>query len=387
MNTHGNTTTIDLLNGAQLVLHEYNQSIILTTNDKISFVTRTTEENLVDDVCVSKISIVVSRVLTKEDKLIREKQASLYGEFAGALSPEELHSAQEASPLDQHIQFEDKDVLQTNLLKEALHLEVDKNVEKTRNRLPSRANRVANSDADDYDYPEESDTMTDIERDHVYEKLAAARQKDGPSSLRAFIHNPHDYPGWTQMHPYKVTTAGHRILLEKPQLISDFLKPDGVKLPIDEFEIVKYLKANERKLQLEAFEEEDMKAKLSVIQSDTVSVTSTLTQNDSVLLTLLKNGLGAKSSVTSKKITIGSRNFFIIPDSESSPSDKKQRCLLICAKQSAKSMNPIDFYENKKNFELNISRRMLTPKKGEKPDEKTQIEMESILSHIHNILT
>lgn len=365
MNTHGNTTTIDLLNGAQLVLHEYNQSIILTTNDKISFVTRTTEENLVDDVCVSKISIVVSRVLTKEDKLIREKQASLYGEFAGALSPEELHSAQEASPLDQHIQFEDKDVLQTNLLKEALHLEVDKNV----------------------DYPEESDTMTDIERDHVYEKLAAARQKDGPSSLRAFIHNPHDYPGWTQMHPYKVTTAGHRILLEKPQLISDFLKPDGVKLPIDEFEIVKYLKANERKLQLEAFEEEDMKAKLSVIQSDTVSVTSTLTQNDSVLLTLLKNGLGAKSSVTSKKITIGSRNFFIIPDSESSPSDKKQRCLLICAKQSAKSMNPIDFYENKKNFELNISRRMLTPKKGEKPDEKTQIEMESILSHIHNILT
>jgi hypothetical protein len=359
MNTHGNKTTIDLLNGAQLVLHQHNQSIVLTTNDKISFVTRTTEENLVDDVCVSKISIVISPVLTKDDQHLREKHASSYGEWAGSLSPEELHAAQESSALDQHVPIEDKNVLQTTLLKEALHLEVDKSTEKTKSM------------------PE-------------------------PDSLRTFIHAQEEYPGWTQMHPYKLTSAGEHILLDKPELISDFQKPDNVNLPIDEFEIVRYLKANRRKLQLEALEEENacdstvnMNAKLSVIQSDTVSVTSTLTQNDSMLLTLLKNGLGAKSSVTSKKITIGNRNFFIIPDSDSSQSEKdlrsrdneKQRCLLICARQSAKSMNPIDFYENKKKFELNISRRMITPKKGEKPDEKTQIEMESILSHIHNILT
>lgn len=340
MDTHGNKTTIDLLNGAQLVLHQHNQSIVLTTNDKISFVTRTTEENLVDDVCISKISIVISRVETKDDKHPRE-------------------IAQESSALDQHIPTKDKNVPQTTLLKEALHLEVDKSIKKTKS-MP------------------------------------------GPDSLRTFIHAQEEYPGWTQIHPYKLTSAGEHILLNKPELISDFLKPDDVKLPIDESEIVRYLKANRRKLELEALEEENaydsiesMKAKLSVTQSDTVSVTSTLTQNDSMLLTLLKNGLGAKSSVTSKKITIGNRNFFIIPDNDPLESEKdlrsrtgtKQRCLLICARQSAKSMNPIDFYENKKKFELNISRRMLTPKKGEKPDERTQIEMEAILSHIHNILT
>lgn len=363
---------ITLSNGVDIVFQMRGSSLIITTNEKLSFITRSISEDLVHDHTVTKVTLAFSQ--TASQRIMPETASDHVQKLSAHL---------QGGSKREHLPDDVDEIAHTNTETETQ----SKDVDSVTNAFPA-GKRICTY-PDGVTMPPKTTAVNEVKvtdlskTDHLRHIMNICK---APESLRDFINAQEKYPGWTQLHPYELTADGEYVLLNTVARIDSFQVPDGLDVPplINEFDVVQFLKENKGKLQRMAIANE---ASLTVRQSETASVASTLTNADSKLSALLASNFQSNFSLTKKKIMIGKRNFFIIPEIQTSPSTGKSVYILICAKQSAKSIDPEHFFMNNKQYVLTVSKRVQTPKKGEAIVEKEKIEIESILSHLHNILT